>query len=364
MLVVIFEGTEDCPQRGVEEARRIAESARGSWEGDAPARRWLQHRYSVSYRQAPVFANGAFVDTMEVAARWSQLGTLFESVRRALAEHVFVMAHLSHAYPDGCCIYFSFVGAADPPSVRELGWDAACSTTYDRAWKAALAAAVDAGGTLSHHHGVGRSKAPRLRSELGAGTDVVRSLMRAFDPAGVLNPGNLVDPRTPTPTPTSTPTSTPTPTPIVIDRESLLVCAAGAMDVATLERQLNDSGLTLDATFPPEVGTVDDWLSRGAPGSRDRWQDPADQTVAGLDATLAGGRVLHIRPAPRRAVGPDLSALFVGAGGRFGRIDRAWLRVHPRGVVRPTSTPFEHDRDPLPGDGERALLDAIERSLA
>ncbi|MGH7295049.1 MAG: FAD-binding oxidoreductase, partial [Polyangiaceae bacterium] len=194
MLVVVFEGTDDDVRDGVSRARAVCESMGGVWEGEGPARRWLAHRYSVSYRQAPVFANGAFVDTMEVAARWSRLGALYEGVRRALGEHVFVMAHFSHAYPDGCCIYFSFVGTADPGLVRSLGWDAACEATYDRAWRAALAAAVDAGGTLAHHHGVGRSKAPRLPAELGAGVDVVRSLLRAFDPGGILNPGNLVPP--------------------------------------------------------------------------------------------------------------------------------------------------------------------------
>ena len=194
LLVVIFEGTSEHPQRQIEEARRIMESLGGKYEGEGPARKWLQHRYSVSYRQAPVFAAGAWVDTMEVAAPWSKLGALYDSVRHALGKHVFVMAHFSHAYPDGCCIYFSFAGSAAPGEARGGNWDAASEMTYDRAWKAALAAAVAAGGTLAHHHGVGRSKAPRLRDELGAGIDVVRALQRTFDPMGILNPGNLLPP--------------------------------------------------------------------------------------------------------------------------------------------------------------------------
>jgi alkyldihydroxyacetonephosphate synthase len=77
---------------------------------------------------------------------------------------------------------------------------------------------------------------------------------------------------------------------------------------------------------------------------------------------MPGDRQLVIRPAPRRAVGPDLTALFVGAHDRFGRIDRAWMRVHLRGVPRP-STPFDCDRDPPVSAGETALLDSIARNL-
>jgi len=359
MLVVIFEGTDEGAQRGLDEARTLCESIGGVWEGEAPARRWLAHRYSVSYRQAPVFADGAFVDTMEVAARWSKLGDLYEGVRRALGEHVFVMAHFSHAYPDGCCIYFSFAGSADPGLVRELGWDAACAATYDRAWKSALAAAVEAGGTLAHHHGVGRSKAPRLRSELGHGVDVVRSLMKAFDPAGILNPGNLL----PSPAPGTPPPASSPPSPLGLDRDSLLACIDAGTDLAAAERQLNDTDLTLDLSASSLSGSLGEWLARGAPGARDRWLDPADQLLAGLDATLSDGRPLVIHPAPRRAVGPDLTALFVGAGGRFGRIDRAWMRVHRRDATRPTAPAFEIDRDPTVSDGERTLLDDITRAL-
>jgi len=360
MLVVVFEGDDDATSRGVQEARRIVEAVGGSWDGEAAARRWLAHRYSVSYRQAPVFAQGAFVDTMEVAATWSKLGALYDAVRGALGRNVFVMAHFSHAYPDGCCIYFSFAGGADPGLVRELGWDAACQVTYDRTWKAALSAAVEAGGTLSHHHGVGRSKAPRLGAELGHGLDVVRSLMRAFDPAGILNPGNLVQPGE---APGSgLRTSASTPSRLVVDRESLLACIEGSTALGEAEAGLRSQGLTLDASIPSPSPTLAAWLARGAPGARDRWLDPVDQLLAGLDATLKDGRSLSIRPAPRRAVGPDLTALFVGAGERFGRIDRAWMRVHVLGVQRPTSPAFACDRDPLLTAGESYLLDAISRA--
>ena len=363
MLVVVFEGAGESPRRDVEEARRLVEGPiRGSWAGEAPAERWLEHRYAVSYRQAPVFANGAFVDTMEVAAPWSKIGSLYEAVRRALGDHVFVMAHFSHAYPDGCCIYFSFAGSAGGSDAR---WDAESEAVYNRAWRAALRAAVDAGGTLAHHHGVGRSKAPRLADELGTGIDVVRALMRSFDPDAILNPGNLI-PREANGAAAESGREllASAPASVEIDEASLLAYAAGRTEVAALEGRLGAVGLTLDARFDEPGVTVGEWLARGAPGARDRWVDPVDQLVAGLDATLADGRRLRIRPAPRRAVGPDLSALFVGAAGRFGRVDAAWLRVHMRGVTRPASAPFQLDRDPSLSADEAALLDRMAVALA
>ena len=193
---------------------------------------------------------------------------------------------------------------------------------------------------------------------MGAGVDVVRDLMHAFDPAGILNPGNLVPPAGGSAA--SAPIARPT---TDLDRESLLCCIEGTADIASAERRLLAEGLTLDAKLPSSPLSLADWLARGAPGTRDPWLDPADQLLAGLDATLDGGRAISIRPAPRRAVGPDLTALLVGAGGRFGRIDRAWMRVHRKDVPRP-ATPFEHDRDPPVSEGERGLLEAMSRALA
>jgi alkyldihydroxyacetonephosphate synthase len=383
LLVVVFEGLADEPAHHVEETRRLVEATcGGAWEGAGPAERWFEHRYAVSYRQAPVFAHGAFVDTFEVAAPWSRLGALYEGVRRALAEHAFVMAHFSHAYPDGCCIYFSFAGVGRSGGLagRLLGrraadwWDEACEEVYDRSWRAALAAAVEAGGTIAHHHGVGRSKAPRLEDEVGAGVDIVRGLMRAMDPDGILNPGNLVARER-----TSSPPVEPMPAravagpgsrfarpdgdDVIVDRTSLLADVDGRTTLEALEARLASVGLTLDAPAAPRGADVAGWLAGGARGARDRWLDPVDQLLAGLDATLAGGRRLCIRAAPRRATGPDLTALFVGSDGRFGRVDRACLRVHPRGVARPQAPPFRLDRTPPLSTAESALLDAIALEL-
>ncbi len=199
LLVLVFEGEGDAPGAECAEARRLLEARGARYEGEGPARKWLAHRYSVSYRQAPVFSGGAFSDTMEVAASWSKLGALYDGVRKALGKNVFVMAHFSHAYPDGCCIYFSFAGSA-PPGTPEGQWDAACEAVYDRTWRAALTAAVESGATLAHHHGVGRSKAPKLALELGSvGISTAQAVKRAFDPRGILNPGALLPPVAPEP---------------------------------------------------------------------------------------------------------------------------------------------------------------------
>jgi alkyldihydroxyacetonephosphate synthase len=99
------------------------------------------------------------------------------------------MAHFSHAYPDGCSIYFTFTAAVPPgPADAER---AAAEKRYDQIWRSGLSAATGAGATISHHHGVGLLKAPFMGDEHGASMEVFRAVKRVLDPHGVMNPGKL-----------------------------------------------------------------------------------------------------------------------------------------------------------------------------
>lgn len=137
---------------------------------------------------------------------------------------------------------------------------------------------------------------------------------------------------------------------IELDRESLLVHARGSDRLVDLERALSRDGLTLDLSVVPDV-TVAAWLEGGAEGARSAWLDPADHLVAGITTDK-----LTIKPAPRRAVGPDLLSLVLGTGGRFVRIESVWIRVHRKDVVRPI-VPFTSEQTSL-NDDERRLYDA------
>ena len=153
---------------------------------------WEQHRNDAVglYRQIMgperAFGPGVIVDTAEVAGLWSVVPGLYTSVRDALAEHAEVVGcHLSHLYSSGSSLYFTFgVRGTDDRDVE---------ARYLAAWRQAMASVAAAGGTITHHHGVGRLKAAFLAAELGpAGTDVLRRIKAALDPDGVLNPGVLL----------------------------------------------------------------------------------------------------------------------------------------------------------------------------
>lgn len=346
MLVLLFEGHGDRPDAELAATRDLVRDDGGEDLGEGAARHWLSHRYAVSYRQAPMFMMGAFVDTMEVAAPWSRLGALYDGVREALGEHAMVMAHMSHAYPDGCSIYFTFAGSADDARAAE--------ERYARAWQSAMHAAIAAGGTLSHHHGVGRSKAPEMGRELGLGVEIVREVRRAFDPADILNPGNLMPAHMPPRVPLEAAPARP-----VLDWRSQTMHAAGTHRLRDVDDAARVAELSLGIGGDVDRDmTIDAWLASGAPGAPDPWLDPVDHLVAGYAVELPRGGGLTIRPCPRRAVGPDLWALFQGTGGRAGRIHSAHLRV--RGVApRPLETPL--DREPPIGASEATW---IERAIA
>lgn len=183
LLVLMFEGEAHRTAREEEQARAFCLASGGQDQGEGPAKHWFETRYNVSYKMSKVLDAGMFADTMEVAVTWDKVLDVYERVRAAASPLAFVMCHFSHAYLEGCSLYFSFVSSASNAEEQER--------RYDELWRAALEAATSAGANVSHHHGVGLLKTEALQRELGEGGRLLSALKRTFDPDGIMNPGKL-----------------------------------------------------------------------------------------------------------------------------------------------------------------------------
>jgi alkyldihydroxyacetonephosphate synthase len=136
-----------------------------------------------------------------VSARWSELPGLYRSVLDALAgvEGTLVASsHQSHAYTDGACLYFTFAGRPPEGMTGDGSVGGAAEIIgswvdryYRRAWDEVTRATMEAGGSISHHHGIGLNRARFLPAALGSGFAVLASVKETLDPHGILNPGKL-----------------------------------------------------------------------------------------------------------------------------------------------------------------------------
>ncbi|MFH1177534.1 MAG: FAD-binding oxidoreductase [Acidobacteriota bacterium] len=174
-----------------EQAGEIFRAYGGVSLGARGWRSWRRDRFRHPYLRDALLDAGWGVDTLETAATWAQLPALRDAVRTALLRaaeerglRLTVLCHLSHAYRDGASLYFTFLWPLQ--AGRELvAWESFKS--------AATEALLAAGGTISHHHGVGTMHAPYLEQEVGpTGVEVLRRLAATLDPQGILNPGVLL----------------------------------------------------------------------------------------------------------------------------------------------------------------------------
>ena len=174
-------------------AAEAMEAAGASGElGSRYGEHWWDHRNDAVGTYARImgpdraFGSGVIVDTFEVAGLWSAVPRLYQSIREALAAHAqAVGCHLSHLYPSGSSLYFTFLISGTD--------DRDAAARYLAAWDQAVRSCAAVGGTITHHHGVGRLKAGYLAGELGeTGVDVLARIKAALDPAGIMNPGVLL----------------------------------------------------------------------------------------------------------------------------------------------------------------------------
>src|SRR5215469_412365 len=182
-------GLEDRKQLAVDVVRRAGASDElSSSYGD----HWWEHRNDAVATYQHImgpdrgFGSGVVVDTMEAAGLWSAVPELYDGIRGALATHAeAVVCHLSHLYPSGSSLYFTFLVKGSD--------DRDAEARYLAAWDQAARSCAAAGGSLTHHHGVGRLKSRFLAMELGGtGVDVLTRIKAALDPHGIMNPGGLL----------------------------------------------------------------------------------------------------------------------------------------------------------------------------
>ena len=187
-VVTVYEGDGIAERRARTSAQLAA--AGGISAGEGAAEDWLKGRFDGPYLRDSLLDAGVFCETLETATTWSNLQRLRSAVEAALKDGFadagaksYVMCHVSHIYPTGASLYFTVLAGirSDPLGV----WEPVKSRVND--------AIIASGGTISHHHAVGRDHAPWLREEIGeTGIRILAAIKRELDPAGVLNPGAVI----------------------------------------------------------------------------------------------------------------------------------------------------------------------------
>jgi alkyldihydroxyacetonephosphate synthase len=158
---------------------------------------WREAFLGAPYMRDVLVAMGVLAETFETAITWERYPAFHERVqaagehalREACGEGGRVTARFTHVYPDGPAVYFTAIAPARRGEEVEQ---------WSRVKEAVSDAIVAEGGTITHHHAVGREHRPwyeRQRPEPFAAA--LAGAKAAVDPAGVMNPGVLLDPAEP-----------------------------------------------------------------------------------------------------------------------------------------------------------------------
>ncbi len=193
LLVLAFEAADHPVDAWQERALEVVQDHGGKVLPDAAAAEaWRTAFIRMPYQREVLVPRDLIVDTFETAITWDRFEAFHDAVRSATEAAIveatgkagLVTCRFTHVYPDGPAPYFSFHAAGRAGALLEQ-WRHIKSTASD--------AVIDGGGTITHHHAVGRDHMPwyqRQRPALfGA---ALAAAKRTLDPAGILNPGVLL----------------------------------------------------------------------------------------------------------------------------------------------------------------------------
>jgi alkyldihydroxyacetonephosphate synthase len=159
---------------------------------DGASASWRSSFLRAPYLREQLVMIGLVVETFETATTWDRIPSLIAEVTERTTDALRdvcgggrVTCRLTHVYPDGAAPYFTVIAPGKPGA--ELG-------QWEQVKTAASESLLAAGGTITHHHAVGRDHRPWYDEQRPAlFATALRAAKAALDPAGILNPGVLIN---------------------------------------------------------------------------------------------------------------------------------------------------------------------------
>ncbi len=146
----------------------------------------------IANERREILATRSIGRTTEISADWSSIGDIYENALRRLRAEMpdITMAggHSSHAYINGTNMYFVYYYDVKCPPEEEV-------VRYRTAINRIICEeTLKFGGSVVHHHGMGKARTPWVREEYGSSYYILERLKRAFDPNDVMNKGCIIPP--------------------------------------------------------------------------------------------------------------------------------------------------------------------------
>ncbi|MHA2225115.1 MAG: FAD-binding oxidoreductase [Candidatus Hodarchaeales archaeon] len=182
LAVAVFEGNSDLVKLTRKKTINYAKQMGGIFLGATPAKSWIKSRYESPFLRDPIIDHGILLETFETSTTWEKIIPLYMAVQKAIKpECPVIWAHASHLYKNGANIYFHLF--APQESGNEV-------IQFLRIKKKIIDTFLEYGGTLSHHHGVGRAFSHWLPREIGTeGIKLLQDIKNSLDPNGIMSPG-------------------------------------------------------------------------------------------------------------------------------------------------------------------------------
>jgi alkyldihydroxyacetonephosphate synthase len=158
--------------------------------------RWFENlnwgQDKIDAEQAAMLEHSHLGYTTEVSVNWSQVSNLFDAVMARIRREfgraddlTMLGAHSSHSYQTGTNLYFVYDYTINCSPREEI-------EVYHKPLNAIIVEeALRLGGSMVHHHGIGKYRTPWVRQEHGSAYYLLSTLKHAFDPHGVMNAGTI-----------------------------------------------------------------------------------------------------------------------------------------------------------------------------
>jgi alkyldihydroxyacetonephosphate synthase len=196
MVVIGFESADHPVDTAMERALECMADHGGEFdaagERDETADAWRDAFINAPFKREGLIANGLMHDTFETSITWERLGDFHADIKAATEAAIIestgkpghVTCRFTHAYLDGTAPYFTYHAETTPGQELEQ-WAAIKAAASD--------ALITAGGTITHHHAVGRDHMPWYEKQRPAlFGEALAAAKQVLDPQGLLNPGVIV----------------------------------------------------------------------------------------------------------------------------------------------------------------------------